>query len=88
MHLEKIAFHTFCMLPKENKESYSAVKEALRKRFQPVDIEELRGAEFYQIIQKDDSVKELGIKLQTLARKAFPSLMGKECDRLLKGRFF
>lgn len=76
MHLDKTAFHTFCMLPKE---SYSAIKEALRKRFQPVDIEELRGAEFYQITQKEESVEELGIKLQTLARKAFPSLMGKEC---------
>ena len=33
---------------------------------------ELRGAEFYQ----------------TIARKAFPSLVGKEWDRSLNGRFF
>ena len=88
MHLDKTAFQTYCMLPNESKESYSAAKSALRKRFQPVDIEELRGAEFYQIVQTNETVEELGIKLQTLARKAFPSLMGKECDRLLKGRFF
>ena len=88
MHLDKTAFQTFCMLSKETKRSYSAVVEALRKRFQPVDIEELRGAEFYQIYQKNESVEEIGIKLQAAARKAFPSLIGKEHDRLMKGRFF
>ena len=88
MHLSKTAFQTYCMLSKESKQSYSTVVEALRKRFHPVDIEELRGAEFYQICQKYESVEELGIKLQAAARKAFPSLMGKEQDRLMKGRFF
>ena len=88
MHLDKTAFHTYCMLPKESKASYSTARDALKKRFQPVDIEELRGAEFYQIVQTTETVEELGIKLQTLARKAFPSLVGKELDRLLKGRFF
>ena len=87
MHLDKTAFQSYCMLSKETKQSYSAVVEALRKRFHPVDIEELRGAEFYQVSQKNETV-ELGIKLQTAARKAFPSLVGKEHDRLLKGRFF
>lgn len=33
-------------------------------------------------------MRELGIKLQAAARKAFPSLIGKEHDRLMKGRFF
>jgi hypothetical protein len=51
------------MLSKETKQSYGAVVEALRKRFHPVDIEELREAEFYQIYQKDESVEETGIKL-------------------------
>ena len=88
MHLSKTAFQTYCMLSKESKQSYSTAVEALRKRFHPVDIEELRGAEFYQICQKDESVEELGIKLQAAARKAFPSLLGKEHDRLMKGRFF
>ena len=88
MHLDKTAFQTYCMLSKETQQNYSAVVEALRKRFHPVDIEELRGAEFYQICQKDESVEELGIKLQAAARKAFPSLIGKEHDRLMKGRFF
>ena len=53
-HLDKTAFQTFCMLSNETKQSYSAVVEALRKQFHPVDIEELRGAEFYQIYQKKE----------------------------------
>ena len=88
MHLDKTAFQTYCNLPKETQGSYSSVISALRKRFQPVDIEELRGAEFYQMTQTTETVEEMGIKLQTTARKAFPSLVGKEWDRLLKGRFF
>ena len=88
MHLDKTAFQTYCNLPKETQGTYSDVISALRKRFQPVDIEELRGAEFYQMTQTTETVEEMGIKLQTIARKAFPSLVGKKWDRLLKGRFF
>ena len=88
MHLDKTAFQTYCNLPKETQGSYSDVINALRKRFQPVDIEELRGAEFYQMTQTTETVEEMGIKLETIARKAFPSLVCKEWDRLLKGRFF
>lgn len=51
IHLNKTAYQTYCNLSKEIKESYSAVIDAIRKRFQPVDIEELRGAEFYQMTQ-------------------------------------
>ena len=65
MHLDKTAFQTYCNLPKETQGSYSDVISALRKRFQPVDIEELRGAEFYQMIQNTETVEEMGIKLQT-----------------------
>lgn len=46
-----------------------------------LDIEELRSAEFYQLTQKGETVKEMGIKLQTLARIAFPSIVGKEYHR-------
>jgi len=35
-----------------------------------------------------ETVEQLGISLQQLGRKAFPSMLGKEFDRLLKGRFF
>lgn len=53
-----------------------------------MDIKELRGAELYQMSHTSETVEEMGVRLQTTARKAFPSLVGKEWDRLLKGRFF
>ena len=33
------------------------------------------------------SAEELGVKLQAAATKAFPSLMGKEQERLMKDKF-
>ena len=38
-------------------------------------------------MQSEQSIEQLGLQLQTLARKAFPESSGKEFDRLLKGRF-
>ena len=78
MHLDKTAFQACRMLPKEAKGSYGAMVKALRERFRPVDIEELRGMEFHQITQETESVEEIGIKLQVLAREAFPNVVGKE----------
>ena len=66
MHLDKTAFYAHQNLSSDTKKSYSAVVEALRKRFLPIDIEELRGAEFYQLTQKEETVEEMGIKLQHL----------------------
>ena len=34
------------------------------------------------------SVEELGLELQRVAKRAFPSLVGKGLDRLHKGRYF
>ena len=45
------------------KASYSETVEALRKWFKPVDIEELCGIEFYQMVQDSQSVEELGLEL-------------------------
>lgn len=67
---------------------YSEAVEHLKKRFKPVDIEELKGIEFHQKMQGTESIEQLGISLQKLGRKAFPGTSGKEFDRLLKGRFF
>ena len=64
--------------------SYKETVEALQKRFKLVDIEELRGFEFHQLTQGSQSVEQLGIELQKLAKRAFPTLMGKDLDRLLK----
>ena len=88
MLLDKSAFQTYRLLPDSVKTSYSATVEALKSRFKPVDIEELRGMEFHQLVQKTQSVEELGIELQRLAKRAFPILTGKDLDRLLKGWFF
>ena len=60
---------------------------ALKKRFRPIAIEELRGWEFHRV-QGDESVKQLGMDLQKLGHKAFPSLEGRDFDRMMKGRFF
>ena len=88
VHLDGNALQFFRMLPTETQKAYSEVVSRLKKRFQPVDIEELRGLEFNQKMQGGETVEQLGITLQKLGRKAFPGLKGKEFDRLLKGRFF
>ena len=88
VHLEKTALQAFRMLPDGDKTSYTAAVEALKKRFQPVDIEELRSLEFHQLMQEQQSVEQLGIELQALARRAFPESSPKEFDCLVKGCFF
>ena len=87
-HLEKTALQVFRMLTTEERSDYTKAVGALRKRFKPVAIEELRGMEFHQLMQDSQSIEQLGIELQRLARKAFPSISGKEQDILLKGRFY
>ena len=87
-HLEKTAEHTVRMLPEEEKSSYSSVVVALQKRFRSLDIEELRGLEFHQLMQEKQSVEALGMELQKLGRKAFPTSSMKEFDRIVKGRFY
>ena len=88
MLLDRNAFQAYRLLPESVKSSYNNTVEALQKRFKPVDIEELRGFEFHQLTQVSQSVEQLGIQLQKLAKRAFPALEGRDLDRLLKGRFF
>ena len=87
-HLEKTAEHAVRMLPASEKATYKAVVEALERRFHSLDIEELRGLEFHQLMQDTQSVEDVGIQLQRLARKAFPKSGAREFDRMLKGRFY
>ena len=56
MRLSKAAFQTYRLLPEDIKASYSATVSVLRSKFKPVDIEELRGMEFHQLVQKNQSV--------------------------------
>ena len=88
-HLTQTAQQIFRMLSEEERKSYDLAVTALKKRFRPIDIEELRGLDFHQKMQDSETIEQLGIDLQSLARRAFPELRGgKEFDRLLKGRFF
>lgn len=76
------------MLTAKEKSSYELIVAALKKRFHSLDIEELRGLEFHQLMQDKQTVEEVGVRLQKLARKAFPDSNPKEFDRMLKGRFY
>ena len=67
---------------------YDAAVAALRKRFQRVDIQELRGLEFCRKLQGEESVQQLGMDLLKMVRRAFPTVREDEFNRLLKGRFF
>ena len=88
LHLDKTALDVFRMLPASDIENVESAIEALRKRFKPRDIEELRGLEFHHKIQGSDTIEQLGISIQQLGRKAFSGITGKDFDRLIKGRFY
>ena len=88
LHLTKTAAEVFRVLPETDKTSYARAMEALQRRFRPIGIEELRGLDFHRKVQGEESVERLGMQLQQLGRKAFPSIEGKDFDRLLKGRFY
>ncbi len=47
LHLDKTAAEVFRVLPREEKYSFKLAMESMKKRFQPVDIEELRGLQFH-----------------------------------------
>ena len=87
-HLGKNALRVFEMLPESERKVYASAVGTLKKRFRPIDIEELRGLEFNQKMQTSESVEQLGIDLMSLGRKAFPKICEAEFDRMLKGRFF
>ena len=88
LHLEGTARDVFRMLPETERDTMAHAVVALKQRFRPVDIKELRGLEFHRHMQGTETIKQLGITIQRLGRKAFPSTAGKEFDRLLKGRFY
>ena len=75
---------TVRMLPGKEKDTYEKLVIALQKRFRSLDIHELHGLEFHQLMQEGRSIEELGVELQ---RKAFPVSSTKEFDHILKGTF-
>ena len=56
----------FRLLSEDERSTYDKAVQALRERFKPIDIDELRGIEFKQKIQEDESTEQLGIELQNL----------------------
>ena len=50
-HLSQSALHVFHLLPVNERVTYASAVEALKKRFKPIDIEELRSMEFHQRMQ-------------------------------------
>ena len=88
VHLDQTASDVFRMIPETERDTFDKAVAALGKRFKPKDIEELRGMEFYHVMQENESIEQLGITVQRLGRRAFPSMNEKEFDRLIKGRFF
>ena len=88
LHLSKLAEQAYLMLSKDVRSNYDQVIVALKKRFRSVEIAELKGMEFHRRVQGDETIEKLGMDLQKLGQKAFPSMEGKELDRMLKGRFY
>ena len=76
------------MQSEKEKTSYESVVAALQDHFHSLDIEELQGLVFHQLMQDQQSVEELGVQLQKLGRKAFLGSGPREFDRMLKGRFY
>ncbi len=87
-HLEKSALEAYGNLPDSSKTDVSSAIASLRQRFKPGGMEELRGLEFHRRIQGDETTEQLGLSIQHLGKRAYPSMGGKDFDRLLKGRFY
>ena len=51
LHLDCTVSDVFRMLPEEDSKHFDKALAALRKRFKPSDIEELRGLEFHHRVQ-------------------------------------
>ena len=62
-------------LPDEHVEDYNAILEALKRRFDPSERENLRRFEFRQRTKKrDESITEYGFALNRIANSAYPTM--------------
>ena len=87
LHLQKTARNVFRMLPRSECNNVESAIAALNNRFKLRDIEDPRGLEFNHKTQ-GERINQLCISIQQLGRKASPSIMDKDLDCLLKGRFY
>ena len=82
-HLNKTTLQVVCMLTSEERKimlkplQLSVSNSSL---WLSTSIEELRGMVCHQLIEESQSIKQLGIQLQCIARRAFPTISGKEQD--------
>lgn len=76
LRLDKTALDVFRMLPDSECDTIDNAIQALKKRFKPKYIEELRGLEFHHRTQGNESIEQLGIGIQQLGRKAFHNRQG------------
>lgn len=60
------------MMPESERTKYESAVAALKKRFRRAEIEELRGLEFCRKLQGEESVEQLGLDLQRMARSVCP----------------
>ena len=72
------------MLSKAKRRCYDDAIKALKSDF----VQELQGLEFHTRVQSDESIEQLGIDIQKLGHKAFPTMKGKDFDRIIKGHLF
>ena len=49
------------MMPSKERVKYTFIVSTLRKRFQSLDIEKLKGVEFHQLMQDKQLVEELSV---------------------------
>ena len=75
-------------LPEEQVEDYHSILEALKRRFDPGEKENLRRQEFrYRIKKRDESVTEYGFALNRLANSAYPTMPREAKEILVVDRF-
>ena len=79
--LDKTALDVYRMLPDSKKIDLAILD--LRKRFQPGGIEELRGLKFHHLTQESETIEQLGLRIQQLERKAFPTIIGTDFEPYL-----
>ena len=86
LHLDGTARDIFRILLETERDSFSHAVSALKKIFQPVNIEELHGLKFHHTCK--------GLRPSsswynpTFGTKRFCSITGKAFDRLLNGQFY
>ena len=68
------------MLPDSGCNTVGSTIAGLRKHFKPAHIEELGGLEFHHLTKGSQLIEQLGLNIQHLGHKAFPTIVGKDFE--------